>query len=271
MTCHLAMMTSYGRHVGMAETSAESAYYAQEGFDARFEWGIEGVRRLAPLSSVVVIVDVLRFTTAVDVAVSRGAVVYPYYARADGAAETFAREVGAALGEWRGANAGERAYSLSPASLLQIAPGERLVLPSLNGATLAFSASEAATMVLAGCLRNATAVGAAARERGGVVAVIAAGELWDRDTGGLRPAVEDLLGAGAILTALAPATPSPEARAAMAAFQAAQSDLHAHLRACSSGRELIQKGFPRDVELAAEFDVSQTVPILRERAFETAH
>ncbi len=254
----------------MGNVEAASTYYAQDGFDARFEWGAEGIRRLAPLSDVVVIVDVLRFTTAVDVAVSRGALVYPHHTRLDGALETFAGEVGAQIAEWRGTTTAEHHYSLSPASLFQIAPGERLVLPSPNGATLAFLAAETAATVLAGCLRNATAVANAARELGGVVTVIAAGERWERESGSLRPAVEDLLGAGAILSALAPATPSPEARAAMAAFQAALPHLRAQLLACASGRELIQKGLERDVEFAAELDVSRAVPVLRERAFSAA-
>lgn len=256
----------------MAESARIDAYYAQDGFDARFEWGVEGVQRLAPLSSVVVIVDVLRFTTAVDVAVARGAVVYPYIAQQDGgSAEAFAREVGARLAQWRNSTTDARPYSLSPASLLHIAPGERLVLPSPNGATLAFLAAESPAMVLAGCLRNAGAVAAGAREAGGVVTLIAAGERWGRLSGRLRPAVEDLLGAGAILSALSPSAPSPEARAAMAAFQVAQPHLRDQLLACASGRELIQKGFARDVEIAAEHDVSQAVPMLRERAFRGTH
>lgn len=251
----------------MGDSAEAGAYYAQEGFDARFEWGIEGMQRLAPRSDVIVIVDVLRFTTAVDVAVSRGAVVYPYPGRADSSAEAYAREVGAQLAAWRGSTAAGQPYSLSPASLLALAPGERLILPSPNGATLAFLATSTPAMVLAGCLRNATAIAAAAREHGGGVTVIAAGERWEHDADNLRPAVEDLLGAGAILTALRPAAPSPEARAAMAAFQAAELDLRAHLFGCSSGRELVQKGFSVDVEIAAKYDVSRTVPILSKRAF----
>ena len=48
--------------------------------------------------------------------------------------------------------------------------------------------------MIAGGLRNAAAVAAAAARAGDVVGVIAAGERWP--DGSLRPAIEDLLGAG---------------------------------------------------------------------------
>jgi hypothetical protein len=38
------------------------SWFAQDGFDVRFEWGISGVRALAPRVRVMAIVDVLRFT-----------------------------------------------------------------------------------------------------------------------------------------------------------------------------------------------------------------
>lgn len=52
--------------------------FDQMSYRIRFEWGTEGIRRLAPRSQVVVIVDVLSFTTCVEVAVSRDVVVFPY-------------------------------------------------------------------------------------------------------------------------------------------------------------------------------------------------
>ena len=241
----------------------------QSAYRARFEWGEAGVRRLARRVDVVVVVDVLRFTTAVEVAVGRGATVYP--ARRDDAdTAAFAARIGATLATRWTADATNGSYSLSPASLLTIPPGTRLVLPSPNGATLALLAAEAGATVLAGCLRNAAATGAACRALGQTVAVVAAGERW-RDAGDangtLRPAVEDLVGAGAILAALAPDNPSPEAAAAIAAFRAATPDLGGFLSGCASGRELRERGLDRDVELAAEVDVSSAVAWLDGEAF----
>jgi 2-phosphosulfolactate phosphatase len=86
-------------------------------------------------------------------------------------------------------------------------------------------------------------VAAAARTFGGPVGLVPAGERYP--DGSLRPAVEDLIGAGAILHALDD-RPSPEARAAVAAFLHTASDLPATLTACTSGRELTARGQAAD-------------------------
>ncbi|HMA13918.1 MAG TPA: 2-phosphosulfolactate phosphatase, partial [Kiloniellaceae bacterium] len=96
---------------------------------------------------------------------------------------------------------------------------------------------------------------------GGRLAVIAAGEHWPG--GSLRPAIEDLLGAGAIIARLN-GTLSPEARVARAAYRDLKDEIPATLRACQSGQELIEAGFPDDVALVAEEDVSDAVPALRD-------
>jgi 2-phosphosulfolactate phosphatase len=236
----------------------------QHDFGTRLEWGQTGVQILAGSADLVVIVDVLSFTTSVSVAVERGATVIPFRFR-DATADSYARSVGATLANPRREGSGP---SLSPASLLALRPGERLVLPSPNGATCSALAAETGAVVVAGCLRNASAVGRFAAARAGTTAVIAAGERWPDD--GLRPAVEDLVGAGAVIAAMAPSSLSPEASAAVAAFEAARDDLLGMLEASASGRELIARGFGRDVAVAAEFDATALVPVLDDGAF-TGH
>ena len=138
------------------------------------------------------------------------------------------------------------------------------MLPSPNGSQLAFLAAESGE-VFAGSLRNASAVAARLRARGGPVAVIAAGERW-KDDETLRPAAEDLIGAGAIIARLHGSV-SPEAALARAAYESAAPKLAQVLRECASGVELAERGFPRDVELAAELDASPVAPVLRAGAF----
>jgi len=233
----------------------------QHGFRARLEWGRAGVQILAEQADLVVVVDVLSFSTAVSVAIERHAEVIPYRFP-DDTAEPHARLLGATL-----ANPDRRGPgpTISPASLSMLRPGEQLVLPSPNGATCAMLAAEAGAMVVAGCLRNASAVGRFAAARDGTVGLIAAGETWP--DGGLRPAVEDLVGAGAVLAVLDPRGRSPEAKAAVAAFRAARADLLAMLEASSSGRELSDAGFGSDLAIASQLDATDLVPVLSNGAF----
>jgi 2-phosphosulfolactate phosphatase len=233
---------------------------SQGEYDLRLEWGLPGVRALAGTSRAAVIVDVLSFSTAVDIATARGAAVLPYRWRDRTAAE-FASARGALLAEERRAGG----YSLSPASLRRIEPGTALVLPSPNGSTLSLSAGP---RVWTACLRNSRAVAQAMRRMGLPLAVIPAGEQWHE--GGLRPAAEDLLGAGAVLAELGGRL-SPEAESAVAAFERTRGRLGEALAGCVSGRELRARGFEEDIELAAEYAVSATAPFLRGDRFVADH
>ncbi len=151
-------------------------YFDQTEYDLRCEWGMRGLLALAPVSDAVVIVDVLSFSTAVDIAVSNGASVFPYRWKDDSAAR-FAREKGALLASDRTA-AGQ--YSLSPDSLRSIPAQTRLVLPSPNGSSLALSAN--GVPVFTACLRNAPAVAKRVAACGSRIAVIPAGERWEDNT-----------------------------------------------------------------------------------------
>lgn len=231
--------------------------FDQSEYDIRCEWGEQGVARLAPTSDVVIIVDVLSFSTAVEIATNRGAIVFPYLWK-DETAYEFAASVNAELADRNNQNR----FSLSPASLLNIPGGTRLVLPSPNGSTISLSTGSIQT--IAGCLRNCQAVAAAAMKRGRKVSVIPAGERWE--DGALRPCFEDLTGAGAIIRFLK-GTISPEATAALAVYECAAANLFDYIRSCGSGKEKMERGEEQDIKLASALNVSSCVPVLRDGAF----
>ncbi|RSN63523.1 hypothetical protein DMH01_13215 [Amycolatopsis sp. WAC 04182] len=233
------------------------------GVDIGLEWGSEGVAALGADCAVLVIVDVLSFCTTTDLVLGNGGRVLPVRWRDQRRGEA-AKAQGAIL-------AGEKHWSLRPSSVTEIPSGTLLALPSPNGATLCDAAATTGAVVLAGCLRNATAVAARAAElaNGRPIGVVPAGERWGIDIrsetktfGPLRPCVEDQLGAGAIVAALdGYGRLSAEAR--LAAVAAKAIDIAEALTECSSGRELAAAGHANDVELAAMRDTSGTVPVLR--------
>lgn len=231
--------------------------FSQAEFDIRLEWGGQGVNLLAQISEVVIIVDVLSFTTCVEIATSRKATVYPYSGRLE-MAQQFADSVAAELAQKRGG----AKYSLSPKSMLGIPEGIKLVLPSPNGSTLTLATGE--TPTLAGCFRNARTVAEAAQKFGRHIAVIPAGERWP--DGSLRPSFEDLVGAGAIINYL-DGKCSPEAYAAKSAFLAAEENLRNLLLQCGSGKELVERSYKEDVLLASELNVSDCIPMLQAGAY----
>lgn len=210
--------------------------FDQSTYQVRFEWGTGGLARLAP-ADVVVVVDVLRFSSTVPDAVASGAAVSLADAQ-----------------EW-----------------------------SSNGAAVAAAARDA--VVLVGGLRNAAATARAIqveqerRQQRTSVAVIAAGE--KAADGTLRFAVEDQLGAGAVIAALTDLGidhTAPDAAVAAEGFRALKGALRHLLTASGSARELeigvastarmAESGIvPASVAEAASLDSSEVVPMLRDGLF----
>lgn len=247
----------------MKSARPESVNFAdQSPFEIRCEWGGPALEYLRA-AEIVVIVDILPFSTCVEIAASRGALIFPYRWK-DETATDFARKKEAESVGTRDRFSGR--HSLAPPSLLKVEQGLRLVLPSPNGSSLSLRAKENGATVVAGCLRNAAAVGAGLQSQRKNVTVIPAGERWP--DGSLRPAMEDLIGAGAIISHLE-STLSPEARLAVATFHEFRDNLPEALRQSSSGRELVERGFPLDVKLAAELNISNVVPLLRGDHFQS--
>lgn len=214
--------------------------FDQSTYQVRLEWGVAGLQRLRP-ADVVVVVDVLRFSSSVAEAVASGVSVLLEDAV-----------------EW-----------------------------SRNGAAVAAAAQAQDSVVLVGSLRNASAVARAVtrlQERNGSrtsVAVIAAGEA--DGAGMLRFAVEDQLGAGAIIAALTDLGidhTAPDAAVAAEGFRALRRALRHLIGASGSARELadgvaatermLSSGVtPTTTAQAAEVDALDVVPVLTEGAFVT--
>ncbi len=207
--------------------------FDQSRYQVRLDWGADGLERLAP-AEIAVVVDVLRFSSTVTARVAAGEAV-----PLDGAAHAV----------------------------------------SINGAGLSARAAATApgALVLLGALTNASAVARAIlthqQRRGARVAinVIAAGELASRDAGApVRFAVEDLLGAGAVIDALVELGidhTSPEAAAAAEAFRGLRGALRHLLTASGSGQELLASDRREEVLAATAIDDATVVPVLRDGVF----
>ena len=163
-------------------------------------------------------------------------------------------------------------HTLTERSAERFLPDERGAVEDHDTVLVRDGGREPADGLVVACsLRNVAAVAHWLRGRAGTpedpVSVIAAGERWP--DGSLRPALEDLLGAGALLSALAQEGNhllSPEAEAAVATYRGTGSVPYA-VRGCASGLELVDRGFSDDVEMASELSVSAAVPVLTDGAF----
>jgi 2-phosphosulfolactate phosphatase len=213
--------------------------FDQSYYQVRVEWGAEGLARLTP-SDVVVVVDVLRFSSTLANIVAEGGTVELADVR-----------------NW-----------------------------STNGAAVATAAAETGAVVLVGGIRNAAATARAVmtlQERRGArtsVTVIAAGER--ASDGGLRFAVEDQLGAGAIVAALIDLGIdhcAPDGAVAAEGYRALRRALRHMLAASGSGRELVDgvastdrmaaSGIrPATTEEAAEPDAVDAAVVLHDGVFE---
>jgi len=250
----------------------QESVFAQPGTGVRFDWGPAGAAELARVCAALVLVDVLSFSTSVEIAVARGIRVHPFPWGAQ--AHEYGERLGAAVAVGRTEISARQPYSLSPAALASAPLVADLVLPSPNGSAISAAAASTGLPVLAGCLRNASAVGEWLRGQSfgtpdAPVGVVAAGERWP--DGHLRPCVEDLLGAAMVIDSLADddALLSVEAAVALAALTGVP-DVAGAVRGCESGRELLERGFGGDVELAVEIDCSPVVPMLTAGAFAPA-
>ncbi|NMP29284.1 hypothetical protein GW590_20760 [Rahnella sp. SAP-1] len=233
--------------------------FAQHTYDVRLEWGMAAVEHLAQDVDCIVVIDVISFATCVSIAVDRGAMLLPYPWK-DHSAKEYAQQKGATVAHAE-RRVDDAEFSLSPQSLLTLPADYRLVLPSPNGSAITFKAKETAATIFCASLRNLQATAAVCQKFSRIL-LVPCGERWP--DGSLRPALEDLTAAGGIAAGLRGKQLSPEAQAAAVLYQ--HSDL-SRLKDCGSARELIGRGFARDVDLCLQQNVSSLACILKNDAF----
>ncbi|MET4158715.1 2-phosphosulfolactate phosphatase [Agromyces sp. PvR057] len=213
----------------------------QAKYQVRFDWGVDGARRILPGAHVVVLVDAVLVTTQAVLAAERGETL----ALAEGAAP----DVGAT-------ETAEIARALAGRDVVVLAASLR------NREAVA---------------RRILALQEARGERL-FVAVVAAGEraaetpesTEQAPAGGIRFAIEDQLTGGAVVDALVRLGidhTSPEAAVACAAFEGLQHAAVHLIGAAGSGAGLTAAGRKDEVRLATRRDVTDLVPVLRDGVF----
>ncbi|MEK7432790.1 MAG: 2-phosphosulfolactate phosphatase [Cyanobacteriota bacterium] len=232
-------------------------YYSQKEYNIKCEWGFNGLNSLLSYSDIIIIIDILSFSTCIDIVMSKNSTAYPYKYN-DESSISFAKFINAELAKKRSKNE----ISLSPYSLLNLKENSKIVLPSPNGSELSLSTKNKTTFCA--CFRNYKAVAKKALELDENITIICAGERWGNSE--LRVSIEDLIGAGAVISELS-GTLSPESKIALNSFNTYKNDLFSIIKESSSGKELIEKDFEDDVKLACQLNVSKHVPILSKEGF----
>jgi len=238
------------------------SYFSQQGFDVRLEWGPNAIAQLGPEADCIIIIDVMSFSTCVSIACDRHAVIYPFQWK-DHRALEYAASIGV-----ESANIDRRftgqGFSLSPVSISSLPAGHRLVLPSPNGSALTFQAKALSAKVFSACLRNMHATAKACEDFQRIL-LVPTGEKWP--DGSLRPAIEDLIAAGGIISHWQHKRLSAEAQLALASYQQSAQRQHQPLRECGSAVELTERGFAEDVNLCCQQDISPLACYLQENCF----
>ncbi|MFH1701659.1 MAG: 2-phosphosulfolactate phosphatase [Candidatus Zixiibacteriota bacterium] len=229
-----------------------------------FDWFPKGALKAADQGDIVIIVDVLSFSTTVAYAVSNSAIIIPYYH--PNMAEEIAFREKAIISVSRSEVPSKGKYSLSPATFLDIKAGEKVVLVSPNGARCCLNSNGAFEIIIGGFI-NAKAVCVYAMEimksSGKSVTVIACGEReYESFEGELRKADEDYLGAGAIISQL-PCEKTNEAALCENYFIKHKDNLENEVSKCKSGLELSEWGYNKDVELAIKLNCLEVVPVYK--------
>lgn len=246
----------------MRDFKSSLYYFSMPEFKCHFDWFPKGASEAAARGDIIVIVDVLSFSTSVAYAVNNGAIIIPCFD--PDLVEKIAEQNNALISVSRSDVPLKGKYSLSPATFLNAASGEKIVLASPNGARCCLNSAGAQQVIIGGIV-NARAVADFVKliieSTGKSVNVIACGEReYGSFDGELREAEEDYLGAGAIISYLN-CNKTKEALACETYFDSHRENLATKISNCQSGVELSVLGYNQDVDLAIKLNCLKVVPV----------
>jgi 2-phosphosulfolactate phosphatase len=211
-----------------------------------------------------VVIDVIRASTTITIALHHGcAGIVPARTLREARAMALTLGDGVLL-------AGERAAVKMAGAQLGNSPGEyareriegRIVVLTTTNGTRAFRAIEGARDVIACAFLNVSATARWLRRAGLDVLIVCAGRNG-------HFCFEDAVGGGMLIDRLSrlsdrPLELSDAARAVHLLYSANQGNLLEVLRGCEWGRDIIRKGFGADLEICAQVDLTDVVPVMRE-------
>ncbi|HEX2973424.1 MAG TPA: 2-phosphosulfolactate phosphatase [Tepidisphaeraceae bacterium] len=210
----------------------------------------------------VVVLDVLRATTSMAAALAAGVKEIRVFGDVTSAQQAARAYSGKALlcGELQCLPPPGFDLGNSPDAFGPIHAGRTVFMSTTNG-TRAIIAARSAKRVLTGAIVNAEAVAERLIDLGMNATLLCAG------TNG-RIAMEDLIGAGAILHSLqkrqAIELGSDVARVALRLFDTTRDGLRAALGDAQGGRNVIAAGLPEDIDFAAKLNSLSAVGVIKE-------
>jgi len=217
-----------------------------------------------PERSVCIVVDLVRATTTMTTLYEAGCLTVYAAPTIESAREAALEHHAVLCGERDGLKVPGFDYGNSPVEFHRLDLHDRQVVLSTTNGTLAIHAASAAPAVLAGCLRNASAVVERATElagpRGLGVTIVCAGREG-------RFALDDAYCAGHLIALLRKSVePSSldltDSAVAAENLRLSNDDALAVVSMSSSGRGLTHVGLGHDLPFVAEVDRSEVVPEL---------
>ncbi|MBI2902771.1 MAG: 2-phosphosulfolactate phosphatase [Candidatus Methylomirabilis oxyfera] len=211
-----------------------------------------------------VVIDVIRASTTITIALHHGcAGIVPVRTLREARAVALTLGNGALV-------AGERAAAKMAGADLGNSPseygrerveGKTVVLTTSNG-TRAIRTIESARAVVACAFLNVSATARWLQRAGADVLIVCAGRNG-------QFCLEDAVGGGMLIDCLSRLSDrclelSDAARAVHLLYSTNRGDLLEMLRGCEWGREITRKGFGADLEVCAQVDLTDVVPVMRE-------